>query len=79
MDLIRTIERLRREKERLERVIASLEPVHATVAVPVRGRRGREKSVSVEERRQVSARIKQSIGRTGAFNVATGPDNVVCG
>ena len=58
MDLIRTIERLRREKERLERVIASLEPVHATVAVPVRGRRGR-KSVSVEERRHVSARINK--------------------
>jgi len=61
MDLIKTIEELRREKERLGRVIASLEELNAPVAgvaTPVRNRRGR-KSMSPEERREVSARMKK--------------------
>jgi len=60
MDLSKTIEELRREKETLERVIASLEELNAPVAgaaTPVRSRRGR-KSMSPEERRKVSARMK---------------------
>jgi septal ring factor EnvC (AmiA/AmiB activator) len=61
MDLIKTIEELRREKQRLDRVIASLEELKAPVgeaATPVRSRRGR-KSMSPEERREVSARMKR--------------------
>jgi hypothetical protein len=59
MDLTKTIEDLRRDKEKLERVIASLEELHATGGVlPVRRRRGR-KSVSPEERRELSARMKR--------------------
>ena len=61
VDLIKTIEELRREKERLERVIASLEELNASVAgaeTPVGNRRGR-KSMSPQERREVSARMKR--------------------
>ena len=61
MDLTKTIEELRRDKERLERVIASLEELKAPVAeaeTPVRKRRGR-KSMSPEERREASARMKK--------------------
>ena len=59
--MIKTIEELRREKQRLERVIASLEELKgpaAGTAAPVRSRRGR-KSMSPEERREVSARMKK--------------------
>jgi hypothetical protein len=59
--LIETIDELRREKQRLDRVIASLEELKAPVAsadAPVRSRRGR-KSMSPEERREVSARMKR--------------------
>jgi hypothetical protein len=56
MDLTKTIEDLRREKEKLERVIASLEELRAAGEVPVRRRRGR-KFMSLEERREVSARM----------------------
>jgi len=55
------IEELRGEKQRLDRVIASLEDLKAPVAgaaIPVRSRRGR-KSMSPEERREVSARMKK--------------------
>ena len=60
MDLTTTIAELRREKERLERVIASLQElqVAGTVAAFQKKRRGR-KSMSPEERREVSARMKK--------------------
>jgi hypothetical protein len=84
MDLIKTLRELRREKEKLERVIASLEELHATGSVrewrrakeklerlitslqglhaswsiPARGRRGR-RSMSIEERRELSTKIKR--------------------
>ena len=61
MDLIKTIEELRCEKQRLYRVIASLEELKApdgSVDPPIRSRRGR-KSMSPEERREVSARMKR--------------------
>jgi hypothetical protein len=60
MELTATIEELRREKEKLERVIALLEELQATVAVaaPQQKRRGR-KSMSPAERREVSARMKR--------------------
>ena len=55
MNLTMTVAELRREKEKLVRVIASLEELQsgATIAVPRRGR----KSMSAEERREVSARM----------------------
>ena len=70
MDLTKTIEELRRERKRLERIIASLEEyqlqfvlyhdLQASLAayIPVGSRRGR-KSMSPEERREVSARMKK--------------------
>jgi hypothetical protein len=58
MDLTRTIGDLCREKERLERVIASMEELRATMSIPAKGRRGR-KSVSLEERLEFSARMKR--------------------
>jgi hypothetical protein len=61
MDLSKTIEELRRERQKLDRVIASLEELKAPVAeaeTPVRKRRGR-KSMSPEERREASARMKK--------------------
>lgn len=57
MDLTKTIEDLRREKEKLERVIASLEELRAAAEVPVKRRRGR-KFMSLAERQEVSARMK---------------------
>jgi hypothetical protein len=53
MDLTKTIEELRREKEKLDRVIASLEGFEGAM-----GRRGRT-SMSPEERREVAARMKR--------------------
>jgi septal ring factor EnvC (AmiA/AmiB activator) len=59
MDLIKTIEELRREKQKLERVIASLEELQAAMAgSPQKKRRGR-RSMSHEERREVSERMKR--------------------
>ena len=58
MDLTKTIEELRRDKEKLEQVIASLETLRATGEVPVRKRRGR-KSMSLKERQEVSARMRR--------------------
>ena len=55
MNLTTIIAELRREKERLDRVIASLEGLQTGATMPVR-RRGR-KSMSAEERREVSARM----------------------
>ena len=56
MDLTKTIEDLRRDKAKLERLIASLEELRATGDVLAKERRGR-KSVPPEERQQVSARM----------------------
>jgi len=58
MDLTKTIENLHRQKEKLERVIASLEELHAAGDAPVKRRRGR-RSMSLEERREVSTRMKK--------------------
>ena len=60
MDLIRTIAELRGEKAKLDRVIAALEELQAATAVRalLRSRRGR-KSMSAEERQEVSARMKK--------------------
>jgi hypothetical protein len=58
MDLRKTIEDLYREKEKLDRVIASLEELEGTVTVaPLQKRRGR-KFMGTEERLKVSARMK---------------------
>lgn len=58
MDLIKMIEELRRQKERLDRAIAAVERLQADGDVPVRERRGR-KFMSPEERREVSARMRK--------------------
>ncbi len=63
MDLYRTIQDLYEEKEKLERVIASLEELQRTAALagaplPPAKRRGR-KSMAPEERREVSERMKR--------------------
>jgi Zn-dependent oligopeptidase len=82
MDLTATIEQLRRQTEKLERVIASLKKLHAANTVqelchekerlerviasleklqapgPIRTRGGR-KSMSPEERQEVSERMKK--------------------
>ena len=62
MDLYKAIQELYGEKERLERVIASLEELQRTsgsISIPLPGakRRGR-KSMPPIEREQVSARMK---------------------
>ena len=59
MDLRKTIEDLHREKEKLDRVIASLEELEGAVtgAPPQSKRRGR-KSMGPEEHLRVSARMK---------------------
>jgi len=60
MDLQKTIDFLRGEKDRLERVIASLEELQSavTVAPPQKKRPGR-KSMSAEERQEVAERMKR--------------------
>jgi hypothetical protein len=58
MDLIKMIDELRSQKERLARAIASMEKLQAGGDGPVRKRRGR-KFMSPEERREVSARMKK--------------------
>ncbi len=62
MDLYKAIQDLYAEKEKLERVIASLEELQrnagALPAVPKSTRRGR-KSMSAEEREEVSERMKR--------------------
>jgi hypothetical protein len=63
MDLYKAIRDLYAEKERLERVIASLEELQRAAndpaaAAPERKRRGR-KSMDPEERQQVSERMKK--------------------
>jgi hypothetical protein len=58
MDLIKTIEELRHEKKKLEQVIGSLEELRATMEDSQEKRPGR-RSMSLEERRQVSERMKK--------------------
>ena len=63
MDLYRTIQDLYEEKEKLERVISSLEELERTASLagaplPPQKRRGR-KSMAPEERREVSERMKR--------------------
>ena len=60
MDLAKTLEELRRQKEKLERAIELLESLRGDVpdAGPPKGRRGR-KFMGAEERREVSARMKR--------------------
>ncbi|MFB3829759.1 MAG: hypothetical protein ACE15B_23515 [Bryobacteraceae bacterium] len=62
MDLYKTIRQLYEERERLDRVIASLEELQSTgidlnAPLPVK-RRGR-KSMNPDERREVSERMKR--------------------
>jgi len=64
MDLYKLIQDLNAEKEKLERVIASLEELQraAGLAVPPAPRSGKRlgrKSMGPEERQQVSERIKK--------------------
>ncbi len=63
MDLYRAIQELYAEKEKLERVIASLEELQRTAGgVPVvskGGKRRGRKSMSSKERREVSERMKK--------------------
>jgi hypothetical protein len=59
MDLQKTIEELYAEKEKLERVIESLELLQGTsVPLGTVSRRGR-KSMDLKERQQVSERMKR--------------------
>ena len=60
MDLAKTIEELRGEKEKLDRVITSLEGLQGAMNgnAPQKRRRGR-KFMSPAERREVSARMKK--------------------
>jgi hypothetical protein len=63
MDLYKAIQDLYAEKEKLERVIASLEELQrnvgdAPVVAKIAGRRGR-KSMGSKERREVSERMKR--------------------
>jgi len=58
MDLQEILQQLNRERERIERTIAAIEELAAGELAPVRKRRGR-KSMGVEERRQVSARMRK--------------------
>ena len=63
MDLYKAIRDLYAEKEKLERVIASLEELQRTAeagpALPQGSKRRGRKSMSSAERREVSARMKK--------------------
>jgi hypothetical protein len=60
MDFSRTIEQLRREKEKLERAIASLEELQSAVPKTIleKPRTGR-RFVGADERREISERMKR--------------------
>ena len=63
MDLYKTIQDLYAEKEKLERVIASLEELHRTSgtlpSVPTGAKRRGRKSMGSKEREEVSLRMKR--------------------
>jgi hypothetical protein len=63
MDLYKAIQDLYAEKEKLERVIASLEELQRSAAtlpeLPKPGRRRGRKSMNTKERREVSERMKR--------------------
>jgi hypothetical protein len=63
MDLYKTIQDLYAEKEKLERVIASLEELHRTSgslpALPAGAKRRGRKSMGSKEREEVSQRMKR--------------------
>ncbi len=63
MDLYKAIQELYAEKEKLERVIASLEELQRTAAgvpaIPKPGKRRGRKSMTAKERREVSERMKK--------------------
>lgn len=63
MDLYKAIQELYAEKEKLERVIASLEELQRTAvdlpAIPKDSRRRGRKSMNAEEREEVSERMKR--------------------
>jgi hypothetical protein len=60
MDLLKTIGELRSEKEKLDRVILSLEQLQAAAARLLPGRSGRgRKFMSAAERQEVSDRMKR--------------------
>lgn len=63
MDLLKAIRELYAEKEKLERVIASLEELQRSASelpkLPVMGGRRGRKNMSARERREVSERMKK--------------------
>jgi hypothetical protein len=63
MDLYKAIQELYAEKEKLERVIASLEELQRSAgdlpALPRQGKRRGRKSMNAEERQEVSERMKK--------------------
>ena len=63
MDLYKAIQDLYAEKEKLERVIASLEELQRTAGalpeVPKPGKRRGRKSMNAKERQEVSERMKR--------------------
>jgi hypothetical protein len=63
MDLYKTIQDLYAEKEKLERVIASLEELHRTSGsmptMPAGAKRRGRKSMGSKEREEVSERMKR--------------------
>jgi hypothetical protein len=63
MDLYKTIQDLYAEKEKLERVIASLEELHRTSGAlpsfPAGAKRRGRKSMGSQEREEVSLRMKR--------------------
>jgi hypothetical protein len=60
IDFTKTLEVLRREKEKLERAIAALEELQTEgeIRAPLWSRRGR-KSMTAEERQEISERMKK--------------------
>ena len=79
MDLYKAIQDLYAEKEKLERVIASLEELQRTSAanplIPGRSRRRGRKSMGAEERRDVSERMKKYwAGRRKQMDKSPEPD-----
>ncbi len=84
MDLYKTIQDLYAEKEKLERVIASLEELHRTSgslpSMPVGTKRRGRKSMGSKEREEVSLRMKRywagrRKGTPEAESTVTAPSN----